>query len=357
MKTRILQLVLVCSMILSACNSKYKDLEKGIYADVETNKGAIILKLHAEDTPLTVANFISLAEGTNTKVADSLKGKKFYDGLTFHRVIKDFMIQGGDPLATGGGNPGYKFIDEIPRDSSNAVIYKHDGPGVLSMANSGPGTNGCQFFITHKPTPWLDGKHTVFGKVVTGQSVVDSIAQKDTIKSIEIVRIGSKAKSFDAVKVFEEELSKSEIKEKERLAKAAEVEKARYDKFLVDKEVFHKKMDISKAIKSESGLHILKLKRGKGKKFSSAIPVTVNYTLYLADGKMIQSTVGSTPFTFTMDKQPMIAGFKEAILKMRVGDKSRLFIPYYLAYGERGGGPFPAKADIIFELELLKVGE
>lgn len=357
MKTRILQLVLVCSVILAACDNKYKGLEDGIYADVETDRGTIILELYSDATPLTVANFVSLAEGTNTKVVDSLKGKKFYDGLTFHRVIKDFMIQGGDPLATGAGNPGYRFLDEIPRDSSNAVKYKHDGPGVLSMANSGPATNGCQFFITHKPTPWLDGKHTVFGKVVTGQDVVDSIAEKDYIKSVKIVRRGSKAKNFDAPKVFEDELAKSEIKEKERLANKAAADKVRYDKFLADKEVFYKKMDVAKATKSESGLQVLVLKRGKGKKFKSSVPTTVNYTLYLADGKMIQSTVGSTPFTFTMDQQQMITGFKEAILKMRVGDKSRLFIPYYLAYGEAGGGPFPPKADIIFELELLKVGQ
>lgn len=350
--------ILFCSLaVLSACNPKYKNLEDGIYADMETDRGSIVLKLYTDATPLTVANFVSLAEGTHPKVADSLKGKKFYDGLTFHRVIKDFMIQGGDPLASGAGTPGYRFSDEIPRDSSNALIYKHDEAGILSMANSGPGTNGCQFFITHKPTPWLDGKHTVFGKVVTGQDVVDSIAQNDFIKSVKIVRRGSKAKSFDAPKVFEDELAKSEIKEKERLANKAAADKIRYDKFLADKEVFYKKMDVAKAKKSESGLQTLVLKRGKGKKFNSLVPTIVNYTLYLADGKMIKSTEGATPFTFTMDKQPMITGFKEAILKMRVGDKSRLFIPYYLAYGEAGGGPFPPKADIIFELELLKVGE
>ena len=202
MKTKILQ-VLVVGLLLASCNSKYKDLEDGIYADMETDRGTIIMKLYAEDTPLTVANFITLAEGTNTKVADSLKGKKYFNELGFHRVIKDFMIQGGDPNGDGSGGPGYKFFDEFPRDSTNQLKYKHDAAGILSMANSGPATNGSQFFITHKPTPWLDTKHTVFGKVITGQEVVDSIAQYDMIKSVNIVRIGKKAESFDAVKVFE----------------------------------------------------------------------------------------------------------------------------------------------------------
>lgn len=128
----------------------YKNLEDGIYADIETDKGNIIVELYAEKVPLTVANFISLAEGINPNVSDSFKGKKFYDSLTFHRVLKDFMIQGGDPLANGQGGPGYKFRDEFSPD------LKHDSKGILSMANSGFNTNGSQFFITYKETPWLD---------------------------------------------------------------------------------------------------------------------------------------------------------------------------------------------------------
>ena len=163
-------------LIISCKPTKYADLEDGLYANMETNKGEILLKLEFEKTPITVANFVSLANGTNKQLADSLKGKPYYNGVAFHRVIKTFMIQGGDPTGTGEGNPGYKFIDEFPKDSIGGLLLKHNKPGTLSMANSGPTTNGSQFFITHKETSWLDGKHTVFGNVIEGQSVVDSIA-------------------------------------------------------------------------------------------------------------------------------------------------------------------------------------
>ncbi len=170
--------------------------ETGIFAEIETNKGKILIQLEYQKAPITVANFIALSEGTNSEVKDEkLKGKPFYDGLKFHRVIADFMIQGGDPAGNGSGGPGFSFKDEF-------TDLKHDKPGILSMANSGPKTNGSQFFITHKATPWLDGKHTVFGNVVTGMDVVNSIAQDDVIVKITIIRKGSEAKKFDAAKIF-----------------------------------------------------------------------------------------------------------------------------------------------------------
>lgn len=336
--------IFLFSVAFLACKNEYKDLDKGIYADVKTDKGNVILQLYHNDTPITVANFVSLAEGSNPKVVDSLKGIKYYDGLKFHRVIKDFMIQGGDPTGTGRGGPGYKFFDEFPRDSTNNLTYKHNSAGVLSMANSGPNTNGSQFFITHKPTPWLDTKHTIFGKVVKGQEVVDSIAQNDFIKTVKIVRIGSEAKAFDAVKVFEEELAKSEEREKERLA---QVEKA--------KKAFEAKMGVDKSKETESGLRILHLKEGKGKKVALESDVTCLYTLYIATGEMIQSTPPEKPFSFNFSKRPMITGFKEGIVGQRQGSKVRLFIPYYLAYGEQAYGPFPPKSGLIFDVEILKV--
>ena len=367
MKNRILQLILVLFIVFTACKDEHSELNDGIYAEMETNKGKIIIQLFPDKVPLTVANFITLAEGTNPKVTDSLKGKKFYDGLTFHRVIKDFMIQGGDPMGNGQGGPGYKFYDEFNPD------LKHDSKGVLSMANSGFNTNGSQFFITYKPTPWLDaytnenqlkdcsnprvGCHSVFGKVVSDLNILDSIANSDSIKKITIVKKGDVAKTYDAVKVFEEGIAKSVEKEEERLAELESVEKARLEKFALDQKVFYEKMNVKKAKKQESGLQILTLRRGKGKRFSSSVETTINYTMYLADGKLIQSTKESTPFKFTLDKRPLIPGVKEAIMKMRVGGKVRLFIPYYLGYGEAGNGPFPKKADLIFELELLKVGK
>lgn len=211
-----------------------RKLADGLYAEMDTSKGKILLQLEFEKTPLTVANFVGLAEGTKNyvkwesadqyieehfvlneakqpigrKSPDQQKqkpkahNKPFYDGLTFHRVIPDFMIQGGDPLGTGMGGPGYQFKDEI--DSS----LKHSGPGIFSMANSGPGSNGSQFFITHKATPWLDGKHTVFGHVVEGQDVVNKIVGGDKINSVKILRIGDKAKAFKGDEAQFEKLSK-----------------------------------------------------------------------------------------------------------------------------------------------------
>ena len=180
-------------LVVSCKPAKYPDLKDGLYADIETNRGDILLELYQEDMPLTVSNFVSLAEGDNPQVSDSLKGKEYYDGLTFHRVLKDFMIQGGDPLANGTGGPGYVFEDEFPTDSLGGFKYRHNDAGVLSMANGGPGSNGSQFFITHKATPWLDGIHSIFGKVDRGQDIVNLIEAKDTIKHITIIRVGSKA--------------------------------------------------------------------------------------------------------------------------------------------------------------------
>ena len=345
-------------LLVTSCKpAKYADLDKGLYADIETTSGDILCKLYFEDTPLTIANFVSLAEGTNPNVTDSLKGRKFYDGLTFHRVMKDFMIQGGDPLANGTGGPGYKFEDEFPKDPLGKLKYSHKRDGILSMANGGPGTNGSQFFITHKATPWLDGIHTVFGKVEYGQNVVDSIEVGTVINHIRFIKIGHKAKGFNAAKVFTEELENSVIAKQKRLDDAKKAEEVRYKKYLADSKVFQAEQGIAKAKKTESGMLILTLKKGKGKKFSETKETTINYTISLADGKQIQTTFGRTPFVFTLSKQPMIAGVKEAILKMRQGGKARLFIPYYLGYGEKAYGPFPAKSDIVFELEIMKVGK
>ena len=333
-------------LVVSCKPAKYPDLKDGLYADLETNRGDILLELYQEDMPLTVSNFVSLAEGDNPQVSDSLKGKEYYDGLTFHRVLKDFMIQGGDPLANGTGGPGYVFEDEFPTDSLGGFKYRHNDAGVLSMANGGPGSNGSQFFITHKATPWLDGIHSIFGKVDRGQDIVNLIEAKDTIKHITIIRVGSKAKSFNSAKVFKAEIEKSKLDKQKRFEEAKKAAK-----------VYQKTQGIEKAIKTDSGLRILTLKEGKGKKFSATKPTTMHYHMLLASGKSIQSTYGGQPFTFTLSQQPMITGVNEAIVNMREGGKVRLFIPYNLGYGEAPYGPFPAKSDLVFELEILKVGK
>jgi peptidyl-prolyl cis-trans isomerase A (cyclophilin A) len=199
-----LTLGFMAASIAFAADEKRED---GLYADMETSKGKIVIKLEPEKAPLTVANFVGLAEGTKhySKTPGEppkKQDKPFYDGLTFHRVIPDFMIQGGDPQGSGTGGPGYRFKDEF--DPS----LKHSKPGILSMANAGPGSNGSQFFITHKETPWLDNKHSIFGHVVEGQDVVNKIVKGDTIKSLKIVRVGEKAKQFKGDEEHFQKLSK-----------------------------------------------------------------------------------------------------------------------------------------------------
>jgi len=188
---------------------------EGIFATIATNKGNIVVQLEYQKTPVTVANFIALAEGKNTFVTnEKLKAKPFYDGLKFHRVIPDFMIQGGDPSGNGSGGPGYAFKDEF-------TDLKHNKGGILSMANSGPASNGSQFFITHKETPWLDGKHTIFGHVTQGMDIVNLIAQNDVILKVTITRTGASAKAFNAPKVFSDYYSnKAEDAKKQALIDA-----------------------------------------------------------------------------------------------------------------------------------------
>ncbi len=375
------------TVLFTACKpAEFKDLKDGLYAEMQTSKGNVLLELYAENTPLTVSNFVSLAEGNNPKLPDSIKGKPYFDGIRFHRVVNNFIIQGGDPTETGRGTPGYKFGDEFPRDSVGELLYKHDDAGVLSMANPGPNSNGSQFFITHKPIPHLNGKHSVFGKTIVNPivlkqlkasikdslklaksidslrlAVVNSIVKNDTIHTIKIIRIGDKAEGFKADKVFEEEFIKFNESENKRNADLIEADKVRYAKYLVDKKKFLSDMGEAKAIKTASGLRILKLKSTTGKKTVVNKPITVNYILHIANGKKIQSTYdnGGKPFTFQLDdaQRPMIAGFKEGVLTMKEGEKARLFIPYYIAYGEEKFGPFPAKADIVFEVEILKIGK
>ena len=308
--------------------------KEGMYAKIKTNKGDIMLELEFEKTPLTVANFVGLAEG---KIKNNKKevGEPYYDGLKFHRVIADFMIQGGCPDGNGMGGPGYQFPDEIHPD------LKHSGPGILSMANAGPGTNGSQFFITHKETPWLDGKHTVFGKVTEGQDVVDAIAQDDKIIEIDIIRKGENAKKFDSKAIFDKELEKLEKQAAEKAKKAKEAIDA-----------------LKKGAKvTSSGLAYKIIKRGTGAKAEAGKTVSVHYTGKLSNGTKFDSSYDrNQPIEFELGRGRVIKGWDEGISLLNVGSKATFIIPPDLAYGARGaGGVIPPNATLIFDVELVEI--
>jgi peptidyl-prolyl cis-trans isomerase A (cyclophilin A) len=310
-------------------------MQEGIYAKIGTTKGAILVQLTHDKTPGTVGNFVALAEG-NLENSAKLQGIPYYNGLKFHRVIPDFMIQGGCPLGSGTGDPGYKFDDEFHPD------LKHDRPGVLSMANSGPGTNGSQFFITHVPTPWLDQKHTVFGHVISGQEVVDSIAQGDQIATVEIIREGSNAAQWNAIEAFRNfENSRAKREQAEREARETGLESlaAGFEK-------------------TASGLRYKIIQKGKGVAAVKNKKVSVHYEGSLENGQIFDSSYKrKEPIEFTLGIGQVISGWDEGVALLKEGDKARLVIPSDLGYGARGaGGVIPPHATLIFDIELVKVG-
>jgi peptidyl-prolyl cis-trans isomerase A (cyclophilin A) len=309
-------------------------MENGIYAKFNTTKGSILVKLTHDLTPGTVGNFVALAEG-NMENKIKPQGQKFYDGLNFHRVIPDFMIQGGCPLGTGTGDPGYKFDDEFHQD------LRHDAPGVLSMANSGPGSNGSQFFITHIATPWLDNKHTVFGNVIEGQDVVDAVAQGDVLESVEIIRVGEEAKNWNAIEAF---IGLKGARLKRAAALKAESE-AKMEKLAAGFE------------KTESGLRYQFIQRGEGKQAEAGKTVSVHYEGSLESGKVFDSSYPrKKPIEFKLGIGQVIEGWDEGIALLKVGDKARFVIPSDLGYGPAGaGGVIPPNATLIFDVELMDV--
>ena len=309
-------------------------MEEGIYAKFNTGKGEILVKLTHDKTPGTVGNFVALAEGNMENTAKP-QGKPYYDGLKFHRVIADFMIQGGCPQGTGTGDPGYKFDDEFHPE------LKHDAPGILSMANAGPGTNGSQFFITHGPTPWLDNKHTVFGHVEAGQEVVDAIAQGDSIDSLEIVRVGSEAESWNAIEAFRV----FEGAREKRIAEAKAQAEAEMEKLAAGFE------------KTESGLRYQIIQKGNGAQAEKGNTVSVHYEGSLSNGQVFDSSYSrNQPIDFSLGVGQVIPGWDEGIALLKVGDKARFVIPSHLAYGSAGaGGVIPPDATLIFDVELMGV--
>ena len=363
-------LILILTLGLASCQeSKYPDLEDGVYAEFNTNKGVFVAKLHNEETPLTVANFVELAEGKNELVDSAYKGKKYYNGLIFHRIIKDFMIQGGDPLGTGSGSPGYTFPDEF---SDN---LKHDKKGILSMANSGPATNGSQFFITLKETPWLDGKHSIFGEIVIGQDIVDTLGAVETskpgdkpvepvvINELNIIRVGGAD-----VTSFNDAMAAAEEKLKEEQAASLAVASATAEVLA---------SDLEKAEEMPSGIKVYFNEKGSGVKPVEGSKIKMNYAGYLVNGSLFDSNIeeiakkygvydnrradaggyAPTPTDYSKDAQ-LIPGFREGLLMMSVGDKITLLIPAHLAYGDRGiPNLIPPGSDLIFNLELVEIVE
>lgn len=326
---------------------------EGIFATISTTKGDIVLTLEYVKAPVTVANFISLAEGKNPNVkVEKLKGKPFYDGLKFHRVINDFMIQGGDPDGNGSGGPGYSFKDEFVKE----LVF--DKGGILAMANSGPATNGSQFFITHKETSWLNGKHTIFGHVVSGMGNVNKIVQDDIMTKITITRKGAAAKKFDALKIIGDDAKKEEAKKLES------------QKVVKDKAAYIAAAK-AKATTTSSGLKYVITQKGTGVKGAEGSTIYFHYAGYLEDGSLFDSSMsnvekaygkynptrdsqgGYKAFPFTVGKKDgMIPGFIEALDMMTDGDKAIFFLPSNLAYGEAGAGSvIPPNATLIFEIE------
>ena len=342
MVTEIISLCVASYLVNGCASQKYKGMaiknkqEDGIIAEmVVTNKGTITLQLEYQKTPMTVGNFICLAEN---KEINAKTGWKNYNGLKFHRVVKDFVIQGGDPKGTGSGGPGYKFPDEFYSD------LKHDSSGILSMANSGPNTNGSQFFITHKETPWLDGKYTVFGKVIDGMDVVNAIKQNDIIEKITIIRNGEDAKNFIACKELEIGIETRKIKR--------EILKKKYLEALEGLEGLKKN-----ATRTASGLWYIIDQEGAGNQPTKGQTVSVHYTGKLIDGtKFDSSRDRGTPFDFPIDVGKVIKGWDEGIMLLHVGSKATLIIPPELGYGKTGSdGVIPPNATLIFEVELVDI--
>jgi FKBP-type peptidyl-prolyl cis-trans isomerase len=314
----------------------------GVYATFYTSKGMITAQLEFEKAPLTVSNFVGLAEGT--KSSNKPNGTRFFDGLTFHRVVPGFVIQGGDPLGTGTGGPGYQFPDEFD------PTLRHDKEGILSMANSGPGTNGSQFFITMSPTPHLNDKHSIFGHVIDGYAVVPKIAQGDKMDSVRITRIGPKAKDFkvteekfqylithlDSAKAAKEAAAKAEQEAQEKKAKA--------------------EMDaLEKSAKvTPSGLKYVITKPGTGPKPQRGNKAVVHYVGKLTNGTKFDSSIDrNRPLEFPVGVGMVIPGWDEGLLDMQKGEKRTLIIPPNLAYGSRDNGKIPANSTLVFEVELL----
>jgi cyclophilin family peptidyl-prolyl cis-trans isomerase len=335
---RIVSALFLIFIISPGIAMSQQNLPDGLYAKFTTTRGEIIVSLFYQQAPMTVANFVGLAEGTMQLGAGAERqDKPYYKGLTFHRVIDDFMIQGGCPLGSGTGGPGYNFPDEIVPE------LRHDKPGILSMANAGPNTNGSQFFITHGPTPWLDGKHTVFGEVVQGQDVVNTIRQGDVILSLEILRVGGDAEDFaTGQQAFEQYRDELDERRQARLEAAQEAQRIKLEVLYAG------------AITTDSGLKYIVTEPGEGDTPTNGTRVTVHYTGKFLDDRVFDSSVSrGKPIVFEVGTGRVIKGWDEALLTMKKGEKRTLIIPPELGYGASGRGPIPPNSVLVFDVELV----
>jgi peptidyl-prolyl cis-trans isomerase A (cyclophilin A) len=334
--------------------------EDGLYAVFTNAKGQIVCKLEYAKAPLTVASFVSLAEGKNPKATVN-KGKPFFNGLTWHRVEPGFVIQGGDPAGNGSGGPGYQFVNEID------PTLTHSKAGTLAMANSGPNTNGSQIYITLAPTPPLDGKYNVFGYVVSGMSVVNSITKGDKMDTVTIVRVGEAAKAFDAVATFTAKMAASQkILDDTKKQQDDQMQAAikQHDAQVAIMAAADKGWDAKVKAKfpgakrTASGLYYTIDKQGTGPLAKPGQTVVAHYTGTLWDGKKFDSSVDrGQPFEFPLGQHRVIDGWDEGFGLFKVGSKGKLIIPYYLAYGDQGtpGGPIGPKADLVFDIQMIGV--
>jgi peptidylprolyl isomerase len=324
-----------CMFAALVVSCKGNDLPAGLFARLVTAKGDIVIQLDYEKAPLTVCNFVGLAEGK----LDATKGKKFFDGLSFHRVVADFVIQTGDPKGDGSGGPGYEFPNEISAD------LKYDTEGVVGMANSGPNTNGSQFFITMKAVPELDGNYSVFGKVIKGMDVVKKIVQGDKLTKVEIVRNGAAAKSFKS--------DQAAWNEREAPLSAA-IKKAADDKRIAD--IAAVKAKWPELIADADGIFQKTLKSGSGAVPTKGQTVSVNYKGMLINGQVFDaSEMHGGPVDFQVGVGRIIPGWDKVVMTMKKGEKRMIVIPPELAYGSRGtpGGPIAPNSFLAFEVELV----
>jgi peptidylprolyl isomerase len=330
-------LCIITACVVSCNRAGAAGLPDGLYARLTTGKGEVMIRLEYQKAPLTVGNFVGLAEGR----LDASKGKKYFDGLSFHRVVKDFVVQTGDPRGDGSGGPGYEFPNEIASDLT------YDAEGIVGMANAGPNTNGSQFFITMTATPNLNGSYSIFGKVVTGMDVVKQIAQGDKLIKVEILRNGSDARSFTADQAaFNSRLTPL----------VAAIKKAADDKRAAD--VAAIKQRWPDLVPDADGIYQKTLKAGSGDGPKVGQTVSVSYKGMLVNGQVFdQSDLHGGPVDFQVGVGKIIPGWDKVVMQMKKGEKRMIVIPPELAYGSRGtpGGPIAPDSFLAFEVELVNL--